>query len=734
MTLSLAPSSVEVVVVGAGPAGAAAAYHLARRGREVLLVERERLPRDKICGESLTPSAVKLLDEMGVLSDLEVSWRVSGVRASMRDRESRILRYAACDREDATAHGLVVPRATLDAVVARRAVDAGAMLVEEATAERLICAGDAVRGVVVSIEGRQRQINARVVVAADGVNSSLARQMGLVQTPADRGGYALRAHFDRIVGLGDLVEFVMPLLEPTTESVLPSYGWAYPTGPTSANIGVGLFERQTGVDVRELFASFVRELRDRDLRFETARMCGPACGAPLRSDFAPDRCWASGLLVVGDAAGMISPFTGEGISYALESGKLAGELIAGRLEGRGPRSDDWSEYAAELRRRHSGYFETGRHATRHYRWVWRVLHSTFHSDQPLFALLRRGALAPEGLTGTGSEGPLYDVGPPVVDELRLRPELITVSELLADAMRAEWPFLARLYATTAPRTTLALRPAVLVLIASRTGRPVNANPARVAAAMELAALAAFAQTSVGQERSPQADRSQTNWGNMFAVMVADVLLARSLALAAGEGGDLARGLACCLEELCVGRARELRSVEHTARSDEDQLAIMAGSGWAAMFAAACELGATIGAASPTEMAAVTCCARNLGLAYQLLEDASRFDGGEDHLGRGAAADLEAGVPSFPVWAARARGGSVGRRLEGLISAPDAGPRAGADDLMVELVRECGVLDQTRAHALRHLERAMGALEPLPAGGQRQMLARFCEHLIDRARR
>lgn len=696
-------------------------------------MERECLPRDKSCGDSLTRSAVQLLDEMGVLGELDGSWRVSGVRASMRGRHSRSLRYTP-DRERAPAHGLVVPRGTLDAVVARRAVDAGAMLVEEATAERLVWKDNAVRGVVGSIDGRQQQINARVVVAADGVDSSLTRQMALVQTPADPGGYAMRAYFDRIAGLGDLLELIMPLLEPTTESVLPSYGWVYPTGPTSANIGVGLFERETGVDVRALFRSFVRELRDRDPRFQNARMCGPPDGGPLRSHFAPDRCWAPGLLVVGDAAGMTSPFTGEGVSSALESGKLAAELIAARLEGRSLRNDDWSEYAAELRRRHSGYFEAGRHAARHYRWVWTVLQSTFDSDQPLFALLRRGTLAPEGLRGIGSAGPLYDVNPYVSDELHLRPDLITVSELLADAVRAEWPFLARLYASTARGDMLALRPGVLVLIASRTGRPGNADATRVAAAVELGALAALAQASVDEEHLPQADGSQTNWGNMFAVMVADALLARSLALAAGEGGGLARALARWLEDLCVGRMRELRGVDPTRCTDEDQLAIMATSGWAAIFAAACELGATIGAASPTEMAAVTDCGRNLGLAFQLLDDASRLDGGEDHLGRGPAAALEAGVPSFPVWAARARGGSVGRRLAGLLSEPDGGPPAGAADLVVELVRECGVLEQTRGHAARYLEQAMDALEPLPAGGQRRMLAGFCRHLADRAGR
>jgi menaquinone-9 beta-reductase len=641
----------------------------------------------------------------------------------MRSKGSRDFRYPAHGADGKPAYGLVVPRITLDGLLARQAAAAGAMLQQEATAKKLILAGNAVRGLEVSRRGRVREIGARVVVAADGATSPLARQLGLVKTPRQRLGYALRAYLDGIDGLGDLLEFFMPPLPSSAETLLPSYGWVFPTGPASANVGVGLFEREGDSNVRALFAQFLRELRERDPRFESARQSGGVRGAPLRFDFAPDSCWAPGLLLVGDAAGMISPFTGEGISYALESGKLAAEVIDARLDGAESERDDWSEYAAELRRRHGGYFETGRRTALRYRFAWRVLESTFQSDAPLFALARRGALVPEGVGGIGGEDLLDDIGPLIASELRLRPDLITVGELLADTVRREWPFLARLYASTSGSLMLSLRPSVLSLIASRTGKRPRANPARVAAVVELGALAALAQASVDDDCAQRDDRHPPNWGNMFAVMVGDVLLARSLALVAGEDAYLTQELTSAIEQLCESRSRELRAPEPSSRSAEEQLAIMARSGPAAGLGIACALGTAAGDAAKEEVAALSTYGRELGLAYQLLDEARRLDGGEDRLGRTAVADLDLRIPSFPVWAALARGSAAGDRLEELLDSLPAGRHGPRAETIVHLVRESGAVEETQTQARRRIERALSALGHLPDGPRRRSLER-----------
>jgi flavin-dependent dehydrogenase len=116
------------------------------------------------------------------------------------------------------------------------------------------------------------------------------------------------------------------------------------------------------------------------------RSCGAWTGAPLRRDFAPERCAAPGLLLVGDAAGLISPFTGEGISYALDSGRCAAEIVDEALAH--GKIGDLSAYGRRLGAQYAGYFELGRESVKRYTLLWQVLDSTFASDKPLFAMIR----------------------------------------------------------------------------------------------------------------------------------------------------------------------------------------------------------------------------------------------------------------------------------------------------------------------------------------------------------
>ena len=117
-------------------------------------------------------------------------------------------------------------------------------------------------------------------------------------------------------------------------------------------------------------------------------VAGVVVGAPLRFDFHPDRCAAPGLLLVGDATGMISPFTGEGIGYALESGRLAAETVDDALNRSKDSDLNLSAYPAALGRQFTGYFETGRQSARRYQLIWHVLESTFQNETPLFDICR----------------------------------------------------------------------------------------------------------------------------------------------------------------------------------------------------------------------------------------------------------------------------------------------------------------------------------------------------------
>ena len=261
----------------------------------------------------------------------------------------------------------------------------------------------------------------------------------------------------------------MPLTDPTDRYILPSYGWVFPTSPTTANIGVGVFERGHGVSVRELMDRFLNDLKGTGDRFRTMRPVGNWRGAPLNFAFQPERCVAPGLVLVGDAAGLISPFTGEGISYALESGKLAAEAIHRNLREDGA-TPDLSDYTLMLEKRYSGYFEMGRHSARRYIFFWHVLESTFHNDRPLFQLVRKAALFPE-VIGESSPSQLLDDVSGLIDRggLQVREELLAVGEILLHSIRKDWPFLARLSASGHGDPGVPFRPALLLLLIGALG-------------------------------------------------------------------------------------------------------------------------------------------------------------------------------------------------------------------------------------------------------------------------
>ena len=287
-------TDLDAIVVGAGPAGSACAFHLARRGHDVLLLERQAFPRAKCCGDGLTPYSVRILDGMGLLSRLEGASRVEGVRVVHRGppRSHRDFRYE--DLPGAYNYGLVVPRLRLDQELSRAAAQAGATLVEKVRATALLVEdGRAVGVIVEGPNGERQSLRAAVVVAAGGAASHLAFPL-VGKSEASAGlGTAMRGYIEDLDGLEPLQEIHLPLTDRTGAYVLPSYGWIFPTSRTSANVGVGLFTKVPFDSLRALYGRFLDELFELDPRFVRARD-GPPRGAPIRFDFAAERCAAPG--------------------------------------------------------------------------------------------------------------------------------------------------------------------------------------------------------------------------------------------------------------------------------------------------------------------------------------------------------------------------------------------------------------------------------------------------------
>lgn len=349
-------TEVDVLVVGAGPAGSAAAYHLARHGVNVLAVDRAAFPREKVCGDGLTPRGVRQLLEMGIDVTESGFVRIDGLRTFGPGVKIEL----PWPRTDAFPDfGLVRTRHDLDDLLIQNAQKAGALVWQEAEAVQPLFDRDWVRGAVVRRgEGDPEGVRARFLIAADGAASRFAQHAGVRRDPARPLGVAARRYFRSPRAQEPFFESWLDLH--VGHNYLPGYGWIFPVGDGVLNVGAGLlntardFKNLSGKKVYEIF---MRQLPPEwELTEETA--IGKVLSGPLPMGMNRRPLATPGMLVVGDAGGIVNPFNGEGIAYAMESGKIAAELIHEALVLDRPGLAH--VYPAVLRQRYGTYFSLGR--------------------------------------------------------------------------------------------------------------------------------------------------------------------------------------------------------------------------------------------------------------------------------------------------------------------------------------------------------------------------------------
>lgn len=597
----------EIAIVGGGPAGSVAAFTLASRGHDVILIDKRSFPRDKACGDGLTSSAVAFLHQLGLEQVLSGAQPIDTARLFVDWRE-----YDTITMHGSVAHQpCCIPREQLDHALVKMACAAGARLVQGYVTRPLQDGGNVV-GVELAREREHMTIRARYVLGADGATSRLRRQLGRQIPRPGTFAYAVRRYVHSDRPLIPSFEIYAPLPDGITNY---GYGWVFPIGERVANVGVGYLSAH-GLphprSINKLLDSFLTELQCyQGTRLGSLEPIGRAIGGRFGGDFAAEHCQLHGVIFVGDAAQTTDPITGEGIDQAMRSAYSAA-LMLDRATQRSAMRIETGEAVkcANLR--------LGQNSA----MTARLAHKL---------LKRRAAQRPDS-EDSGAPGPLFSTAAAMLTADVAHPSLITtpVGELasrlgcidhliaLDDRLREEIQSGFILAAELLQREVCAgIGPlAALTVVIGELACGSKPDGRSVDAALCVELLCAF-PAILSRVSTKHTIYASTN--NALALMIGDYSLSRALTSAPDLGTDVSEALGEAIEANSEGvalLARERTLATRSVGCYIDWARLTSG----ASLSLAARMGARLAGAKETTVDALGQAGEALGIALQIAED------------------------------------------------------------------------------------------------------------------
>jgi menaquinone-9 beta-reductase len=327
----------DVLIAGGGPAGSSLAYHLASKGIRVIVAEAGTFPRDKVCGDGVSPVALAEMQRMGITgtTNFQKANEIKRVGLFIRDQKVFI---KLTKPENLPLHARIIPRIQLDGWICEAAKKAGARYMESVRVTGYTITPGAVR---VNLKNGKKQfgLTARVIAGADGSRSTVARQLRGENPSEEYQLLGLRSYYEGVNGPADRVDIYF------SEESFPGIFWLFPKERNGANIGIAMVSKTLPgkpSHVKELLLNHIRNNQDIAERIGTGKMNGKIKGWPITFYNPDSRITGPRQLLAGEAAGLINPLSGDGIQYALLSARWASETLAECVQ-----SDDFSEEALQ---------------------------------------------------------------------------------------------------------------------------------------------------------------------------------------------------------------------------------------------------------------------------------------------------------------------------------------------------------------------------------------------------